>query len=96
MIEISQDELSLFLICLLRYALGRRSYVVTDATLKIEKYFHKLTVWERDRVIQEIQEALDAANRGNRHVGDKIDHDAWEACVERLKVFRTIQKTLEE
>ncbi len=96
MIEISEEELALFLMSLVRYSLGRRSYIVTDAILAIEKYIHKIPKWDQDRIIEQIQENIDFAVRGNRFVGDEMDHRAWEESLKRLREFQRVRKILEE
>jgi len=96
MSQISKDELSLMLSASLRYALGRRSYVVVVIGRLVVNYFHNLILWDRQRLIQEIQEAIDIAERSGRTVGDPQDHDFWKKTLIKLKGLNNVQTTLEE
>lgn len=66
------DNLESIMFYAFRYALGRRTYAVYDVSqflIKNQKFLHKNT---KNKIIEEIQEAIDANN-----IGMEMDELEW-------------------
>ena len=70
-------DYELILISALRYALGRRTYIVSITTHYIEKEIPTLSEQCKAVMIQDIEKA--------RSYGDKIDKKEWMKLLEKLK-----------
>lgn len=75
----------LFLLCTTRYAMGRRSAVVSEITETLIEYFRVLTLHQQLQIIREIQEELERSERLGTALGDQIDHELWVETVKQLK-----------
>lgn len=90
---VTNYEMWLFLICSLRYAMGRRSAVVSDVIESIDKHFSVLPRHQQLQIIKEIVIELRLAEDGNKTLGDPMDHKAWRNAVNVLcKKYTTLNK----
>ena len=70
--QIDLSELQHFLICSFRYALGRTTYVTSEMSELLVKYWDKLQDWQQDQVLRHIHTAID-----QNDAGDKCDIHEW-------------------
>ena len=77
MIKFDKDDRWLLLMCLIRYSLGRRSYIVGTATRIIEQNWEGLEKHEKKQVKREIEEYIRFAKDC-----DYITDRHWEKILE--------------
>ena len=75
--EISQDDLETMVVCTVRYALGRRSYIVGDAAGIVRWAWDDLRPGIRSVVYRDVDEAIERADATGASVGMQMDHDVW-------------------
>lgn len=85
--EVPQDTLFVLLSCSVRYALGRRSYVVSEVADLCLKYAAELSEAQRGVIVKDIREALKAAESYGVHVGMAMDHEVWQNCLASLEAL---------
>lgn len=74
---ISNDDLGLVIICMVRYALHRKTYIISQVTEFVrDNYFH-LSMNDRITLKRDIEREIRLASEINRTVGDKCDDDDW-------------------
>lgn len=73
------ESLRTLIVCATRYALGRRSYIVSDVSRIVETYSHMLRHGDVNVLIRDIRQALD-----DNLAGDQCDRISWERLLERL------------
>lgn len=78
-IEISSFNLNTLIICSFRYALGRKTYIVSDICDLIMKYYSDLQPHIVDRICKEINQALETNNYGM-----EMDKDIWKELLTKL------------
>jgi len=77
-----QDSMA---VCAIRYAIGRRSYIVADAARWAREYGAK-SAWVRSVVIRDLQEAIDKEDRGfTGALGDEMDARVWREVLSELQ-----------
>ena len=74
----TQEDISAMLIGAERYALGRRTYIVSWTCEFIGKNLHLLTEKDKNVMIRDIQE-------GVLYYGDDCDETCWKALLKKLK-----------
>ena len=72
-------DYQLVLICAFRYALGRRTYVVSSVVKAIHQEWGMLQESDKELMVREI---LEYKTRFGQ-VGDVFDEDAWMSIVDR-------------
>lgn len=82
---ISNDELGLAIICMVRYALYKRTYVVSQVIEFVRKNYAHLSENDRKVLRRELEQELSFASEINDTVGDKIDDDEWRRLLSFLK-----------
>lgn len=60
-----------------RYALGRRSYIVSEVIEWIEKYWDEIAVQTKKIIIEEVEQAVMLSC-----AGDECDQKSWEMFLE--------------
>lgn len=86
-VHVPPNDFWLMLLSTVRYAMGRRSYIVGTACDMVLQYRHSL----RPEQIEQIAREVDAELRlrmqalGGRTLGDDMDHREWSRLVERLR-----------
>ena len=65
--------------CAFRYALGRRSYMVGLVADEVDRVKDKLSFHVKDRMIDEIMEAID-----DEAAGDPCDVQTWQGLKQKL------------
>ena len=84
------DHLWTMIVSTVRYALGRRSYIVAETADIVRTYFPLFTVAQVEQLTKEIKEALKLAEGRGEHLGMAMDHDTWTSLVKDLQ---PIQRT---
>lgn len=74
---LAQDDLETVTVCSVRYALGRRSYVVGDVAGIVRAVWSELRPSIRNVIIKDVDEALRGAEARGTTVGMQMDHDVW-------------------
>lgn len=77
---LSNGELDDLLFYSFRYALGRRTYVVSDVTQKLIHYSYAL----RDNTIESIKKEINVALEKGQ-AGMKMDEEEWKKVLEELE-----------
>lgn len=72
-IEVDPHELNTLLLCAFRYALGRKSYIVSDIASLICVYRKHLSPHTRERIIKEIFYAFESGDYGM-----EMDKTIWQ------------------
>ena len=72
-----QEDISAMLVSAERYALGRRTYIVSWTCDFIGDNLHLLTEKDKDVMIRDIEEAKD--------YGDEWDADCWMKLLKKIK-----------
>lgn len=76
--KIECSELFLLLSCTVRYALGRKSYIVGWVADTVKAYAHFLNVHEIATIKADIEHAIRQADNTGTNVGMPMDHQEWE------------------
>lgn len=71
------DTMWTLLICTMRYAMGRSSYIVGSTIDLIRRHAASLTQAQRDQMISEVREELALRERLGKTLGMDMDHRAW-------------------
>ncbi len=82
--EVGQEDLYLLLVSAVRYALFRRTYIVSTTCSALARYAPILTSDQRGVIIRNITEAIYQAEWDGKKVGDDCDHQAWLGAVDSL------------
>ena len=77
-IEIN-EMFELMLISAVRYAIGRRTYIVQDTVTYVCALSHYLSNWCLDILLRDLVEAFEKGN-----LGDNCDWQDWTRCVQVL------------
>ena len=77
--KLDDKELGTLLVCSVRYALGRRSYIVSDVCSIVKANRHRLAPLDRSVIIRDVREALVTSD-----AGDACDRRSWEELIESL------------
>lgn len=76
-VEIYKADLWPMLLSAIRYAMGRRSYIVGMVTEWVKQYAPLLAAENLDQIRREIVEELTRCENMGRTLGDPMDHAAW-------------------
>ena len=82
---LSPNEAWTLYLCSLRYAMGRRSYIVGDIVDLYSRVAPHLTRPQREQVASEIREELRRAAQTGSTLGHDIDHADWTLLAERIE-----------
>jgi hypothetical protein len=81
---IRQEDLWTMLLCTIRYAMGRRSYI-TGLTRDLVKQYRKyLEPTELDQIKREVSKEVEQCEQDGRTLGDPPDHKIWKQLVKDL------------
>lgn len=76
-IEIDKDDLFLMLSALMRYSLGRKTYMVGFAIDRIKEYWSNLHPIAQAQLVKELDDAILRADDMHYRLGDEQDHKQW-------------------
>lgn len=79
--QIQDDDLWPMLMSAVRYALGRRSYIVFRACSWVRQYRQGLTDYQLLQIKREVEEELDRRTQLGLTCGDAMDHAEWARLV---------------
>lgn len=71
------EELNTIIFCAFRYAIGRRTYIVSTISKLIIKHWISLNRRNRIQIQIEIREAID-----NNRAGDNCDVECWKKVLD--------------
>lgn len=80
----NQADLSMLLVSAERYALGRRTYIVSWTCDVVKNNLHLLTKKDKDVMIRDIESAV--------NYGDSCDEREWEKLLKALKESDACEK----
>lgn len=75
--SIYQADLFMLLVGAVRYAMGRRTYVVDATAETVRRHWRDLDQVQRDVIRRDVREALESAHRLGRELGGQCDHATW-------------------
>lgn len=81
---IHDEHLWPLLLCTIRYAMGRSSYIVGDACDYYRCYGSRLTAWQRQQIGREVADAVALAERMDGLLGHEIDHREWKRLSDEI------------
>lgn len=87
MADLSADDLGLLLVCSLRYAMGRRSYITALIAEKIEAHFSNLSASDRVVILRDLRQSLQHAEGAGRMLGDAMDDKVWRDLLVKLEAM---------
>jgi hypothetical protein len=83
--KLRDEDLWVLLLCSLRYAMGRASYVTGEVADMIRRYKSHLTAPQRAQIAGEIRTAVRDAHNGGGFLGMKMDEDGWVRLAEEME-----------
>jgi len=83
--EPDQDQAQMAL-CAIRYAIGRQSYVVSDA-VRWARDYGRSSRFIRSVIIRDLEEAIQRQDNGFPSLGGELDSKAWRAVLADLKAM---------
>jgi len=83
-VTIPLGTLESWAISAVRYALGRRTYIVSDTAWRLRAVWQHLRAGTREVILRDVREALGAADRG-LSIGDDCDREEWRDLVEWIE-----------
>jgi len=76
------------LLCGVRYAMGRRTGVVSEMSRYVRVHHKSLDVWHRAQIAREIREEIERYERlGHGKLGADCDHKDWVELAEFLEAL---------
>lgn len=78
---LSNDALYTLLVCSLRYAMGRRSYITGDVADLIRTHDKHLRQSQREVLARDLRDALQRAIERGQTLGEQCDHDDWRSLL---------------
>lgn len=83
--NLRDNDLWVLLLCSLRYAMGRASYVTGEVANLVWRYRNHLTQPQRAQIAGEIRTAVREAHNGGGFLGMKMDEAEWVRLADRLE-----------
>lgn len=80
---INKEHMWTLLLCSVRYALGRATYMPHYVIELVERYRGLITDNQFRQIVEEVKKELEIYESNSRTLGHDIDHRAWRAFVER-------------
>lgn len=84
-VEVLPNTYWMMLLCTVRYAMGRRSYVVSEAVDLVLKSRQCLTGLQLDQIREEVSHELKICEDAGKTLGHKMDHEEWQRLVAELE-----------
>lgn len=85
MIAVDHNDLWTFLLCTVRYSLGRQSYITGMTADLVRQYRKHLTAEQVAQIAREVDEELAACERRGTTCGHDMDHREWARLVADLR-----------
>ena len=83
--RVTDSELWLMLLSMVRYSMGRSTYIVDDACQLVMKFRNRLKPEQVQQIAKEVAEAAQRAENDGVTLGMEIDHARWKRLVEQLR-----------
>jgi hypothetical protein len=84
-VVVGRDDMWTFLLCTIRYAMGRRSYITGLVSDMYRTYREILTPDQRRQIAREVRRETEMQEQVGRTLGDKCDHAGWVALVAEIE-----------
>jgi hypothetical protein len=85
-VKVDLTKLYVMLLCSVRYAIGRQSYVVEIVRDLIKEYEKHLSQDEQNQIYLEVSRELERCNKLGTTLGAQMDHDMWQKLVDERKI----------
>lgn len=85
---VSSEDLGTLLLCSMRYALGRRSYIVGYVASMIVEYLPLVSTSDVGIMTRELHDEINRAEENGKTLGDKQDHAVWWKLRDTLEVLK--------
>lgn len=82
---VRNNDLWVMLLCALRYAMGRQSYITGVIPDLYDAYKSALTDHQREQVAREVEEEVALCSRLGRTLGAQMDHYGWKLFAEQIR-----------
>ena len=82
---VDATHLGTLLVCAVRYAMHRQTYIVDDACAMVRAYVHAATRADAEVIRVDIERELRRAREGGFWIGHRDDHRQWEALATWLR-----------
>lgn len=82
--HVPDDDLWTFLVCTVRYAMGRESYISGLTCDLVRRYRHRLRPDQVEQIAREVAKEIELAEKSGRTLGADMDHREWVRLVEDL------------
>ena len=83
--RVTKDDFWVLYVALVRYAMGRSSYLPTLCAEFYSKYKYLLNKGQRQQIVDEITHELDLANQDGVVLGTANNHYTWMELVNQIK-----------
>ena len=84
-VRVRRDDLWLMLLSMVRYSMGRSSYIVGTTRTALARHGRDLEPHQRAQVVREIREALAERERFGETLGAETDHREWAVCADEVE-----------
>ena len=81
----SRDDIWLFLICTIRYSMGRRSYMPSVCYDLYHQYKKYLTSHQREQIAKEVDREIVMCEDRGLMLGDRCDNENWTKLVNDIR-----------
>lgn len=86
---LSREQFGQMMCSAVRYAIGRRTYVVADTAQIVKLAWPNLTERWQELIARDVSEALDHdAKPGGPSIGDRCDRDTWTGLIDWIREQR--------
>ena len=85
LMKVRRDDLWLMLLSMVRYSMGRSSYIVGTTRTALARHGRDLEPHQRAQVVREIREALAERERDGKPLGMEMDHTEWKVCADEVE-----------
>jgi hypothetical protein len=83
-LTINSDDLGLLVLCSLRYAMGRKSYITAAVADIIEARWNELSPNDKVNILRDLERSLGLAADAGQTLGMTMDDSMWRGLLERL------------
>lgn len=82
---LSDRDLWLMVLCTVRYAMGRATYIVSDACGFVRQFRARIGPEHVEQIRQEVEQALRECRERGGWLGMEMDHREWVRLIEDLR-----------
>jgi hypothetical protein len=92
-LNMKATDLWALILCTVRYALGRCSYVTSEAEYLVRTYGIYLEQWQLAQIAREIRDAVENAHTMGGTLGMEMDERAWVRLAEDIDLCKVEGRT---